>query len=158
MVITFTGDAFLYILRTLDNNFYEPDWSDCSDPNDPDKCVVYTWWKKKCNNKRKKAFGEAEACRSRFMYKHDIDANLYMMPKNECETGEHMCHKLATCTDKQQGYQCTCPEGYKGDGFECEDIDECGTNGHNCHANASCKESLFKQFDQLNPYEPNRRR
>ena len=45
------GDAFIYILRTLDNRYYEPDWSDCSDPNDPEKCVVYTWWKKKCKGK-----------------------------------------------------------------------------------------------------------
>ena len=48
------GDAFIYILRTLDNRYYEPDWSDCSDPNDPEKCVVYTWWKKKCKGKSSK--------------------------------------------------------------------------------------------------------
>ena len=126
-------------MRTLDDNYYEPEWSDCSDPNDPDKCVVYTWWRKKCNNKKKKANGEAKACRSRFLYKHDIEPNLYIVNNDECSTNEHTCHKNAICTDIVQGYKCACKSGFDGDGADCVDVDECVTGIHDCDQNATCK-------------------
>lgn len=131
------GDAFIYILRTLDNRYYEPDWSDCSNPNDPEKCVVYTWWKKKCKG-RKKANGEDVACRSRFLYKHDIEPNLYIVQKDECALGEHACHANAMCTDTTAGYQCTCKSGYEGNGKNCDDVNECDNGIHDCDNNATC--------------------
>ena len=32
---------------------------------------------------------------------------------NECITGEHNCHKYATCHDDLWGFHCTCNAGYK---------------------------------------------
>ena len=32
---------------------------------------------------------------------------------NECLTGEHNCHKYATCKDKLNGFVCECNENYK---------------------------------------------
>ena len=51
----------------------------------------------------------------------------------------HKCHTHAICTDKGDsisGYDCTCTDGYAGDGFECHDENECDTNMHDCDLNA----------------------
>ena len=88
---------------------------------------------------RKKANGEDVACRSRFLYKHDIEPNLYIVQKDECALGEHSCHEHAMCTDTTAGYQCTCKSGYEGDGKTCDDVNECATGVHDCDDNATCK-------------------
>jgi len=133
------GDAFIYILRTLDNKAHEPSWSDCTDPNDPDKCVVYTWWKKRCPNRKRSSNGEIDACRSRFLYKHDINPNLYSKTTNECAEGAHTCHKNAQCIQKSPGFSCKCLEGFEGDGQTCTDLNECTLGTSNCNKNAKCK-------------------
>eukprot|EP00494_Astrolonche_serrata_P022667 UN22924 len=53
---------------------------------------------------------------------------------NECL--ENPCDGNATCTDKDDGFDCLCTNGYKGDGFSCQDIDECLEN--QCHSDAIC--------------------
>ncbi len=88
---------------------------------------------------RKKANGEDVACRSRFLYKHDIEPNLYIVQKDECALEEHSCHEHAMCTDTRAGYQCTCKSGYEGDGKTCDDVNECATGVHDCDDNATCK-------------------
>ena len=89
------GDAFIYVLRTLDNKAYQPSWSDCSNKNDPEKCVVYTWWKKRCPNRKRSSNGEIDACRSRFLYKQGIGDHLYVPESNECAADQHTCDKNA---------------------------------------------------------------
>ena len=43
------------------------------------------------------------------------------------------CHTLATCTNKEKGYDCTCKTGFIGDGTtECKDIDECLQGEDDC--------------------------
>ena len=37
------------------------------------------------------------------------------------------------------GFECSCNDGYSGDGFTCSDSDECASNP--CDANASCANS-----------------
>ena len=67
--------------------------------------------------------------------------------------GHHECDLNALCSNNPGGYNCTCDEGYFGDGFECFDNDECGilpitntTSGidddqwgiNDCDRNAEC--------------------
>ncbi|XP_068705888.1 fibrillin-1-like isoform X1 [Montipora foliosa] len=56
---------------------------------------------------------------------------------NECSS-ENECHVNATCANTKGSYNCTCKEGYGGDGKNCSDIDECSSE-NNCHVNATCK-------------------
>ena len=39
---------------------------------------------------------------------------------NECDDGSNMCNENANCVDLVGSYKCTCMEGYRGTGFECE--------------------------------------
>ena len=38
---------------------------------------------------------------------------------DECILGEHTCHVNANCTDTDGSFNCTCREGYEGNGFNC---------------------------------------
>ena len=38
---------------------------------------------------------------------------------NECMRNIDNCHDNANCTDTIGSYECTCVEGYEGDGFNC---------------------------------------
>ncbi|VDN07984.1 unnamed protein product [Thelazia callipaeda] len=66
---------------------------------------------------------------------------------DECATGKHDCDEHAKCVDTDDGYICTCLEGYidespnqsKKPGRICrQQIDECAKGIHNCSANAIC--------------------
>jgi len=57
---------------------------------------------------------------------------------DECITGNHDCHQNANCTNTVGSHNCTCKEGFTGDGRQCSDIDECRDGSHDCHENATC--------------------
>jgi len=38
---------------------------------------------------------------------------------NECDLETHTCHSNANCTDTDGSFNCTCREGFEGDGFNC---------------------------------------
>ena len=38
---------------------------------------------------------------------------------NECELEIHPCSPNANCTDTDGSFNCTCMEGFEGDGFNC---------------------------------------
>ncbi|XP_078273024.1 signal peptide, CUB and EGF-like domain-containing protein 1 isoform X2 [Rhinoraja longicauda] len=44
---------------------------------------------------------------------------------DECTVGTDDCHIDAICQNTPKSYKCICKPGYKGDGKQCEDVDEC---------------------------------
>ncbi|TSM85990.1 Thrombospondin-4-B [Bagarius yarrelli] len=47
--------------------------------------------------------------------------------QTKCAPG--VCFQRSMCTETEEGVKCApCPEGYEGDGYKCEDIDECQFN------------------------------
>ena len=61
---------------------------------------------------------------------------------NECDLNKNQCHSLATCTNTNGSFECSCVIGYTGNGVECIDIDECGIGAHNCEWLATCANTL----------------
>uniref|UniRef100_A0A0N4ZX93 EGF-like domain-containing protein n=1 Tax=Parastrongyloides trichosuri TaxID=131310 RepID=A0A0N4ZX93_PARTI len=58
---------------------------------------------------------------------------------DECETGEHECHKAAYCTNKVGSYECHCPMDMTGDGIYCNAINPCyEVYGRNCSTHGTC--------------------
>ena len=52
---------------------------------------------------------------------------------NECVLGNlNHCYSGGNCTDTEGSYTCKCPDGYVGDGRDCDDIDECQNGNHDC--------------------------
>jgi proprotein convertase subtilisin/kexin type 5 len=47
------------------------------------------------------------------------------------------CHAQATCTNLAGTFNCTCVDGYTGDGVTCADIDECALGTHACDTSPS---------------------
>ena len=44
----------------------------------------------------------------------------------ECLLGSHDCHVNATCRDVPGSFECTCNEGFTGDGRDCQGYYTCG--------------------------------
>lgn len=72
---------------------------------------------------------------------------------NECRDGTDSCWRrtltktarggsltLTACVDTFRGFECTCPAGWAGDGFECTDIDECANGDAEC--DHDCRNTL----------------
>ena len=57
---------------------------------------------------------------------------------DECTENRHQCHVDATCNNTQGSYNCSCHEGYNGNGYNCTDIKECRINENDCDKNAIC--------------------
>uniref|UniRef100_A0A3Q2CDX1 Signal peptide, CUB domain, EGF-like 2 n=1 Tax=Cyprinodon variegatus TaxID=28743 RepID=A0A3Q2CDX1_CYPVA len=49
----------------------------------------------------------------------------FLLLNNPCAEGSDGCHIDAICQTTQDSYKCTCKGGFKGDGKQCDDIDEC---------------------------------
>ena len=50
----------------------------------------------------------------------------------------HECHSDSNCTNLDGSYNCTCLDGYEGDGYVCVDINECVRGLDMCDYNATC--------------------
>nr|XP_058951037.1 uncharacterized protein LOC131778640 [Pocillopora verrucosa] len=57
---------------------------------------------------------------------------------NECVRGIHKCSPDAFCNNTKGSYNCTCKNGFAGNGRECKDINECVRGIHKCSPDAFC--------------------
>ncbi|XP_078351521.1 polycystin family receptor for egg jelly-like isoform X1 [Oculina patagonica] len=62
--------------------------------------------------------------------------------EDECDNGRHNCSVNAQCYNTFGSFNCTCLQGYSGDGVHCPDLDECQTGTHDCDLNAQCGNSI----------------
>mgnify|MGYP002804427966 CR=1 FL=1 len=67
----------------------------------------------------------------------DGDARLV----DECKLQTDQCHQHAQCSDRKDGYVCSCQAGFTGDGKQCLDINECKL-GRQCVENSKCMNTL----------------
>ena len=99
-----------------------------------------------------------------------LSHHIFIQPAdiNECELETYPCHFNANCTDTEGSFNCTCNEGFEGNGFSCAgticiihihyyvhmyiyvclhtsefnmkftDIPECEREIDDCDANATC--------------------
>lgn len=44
---------------------------------------------------------------------------IFTLDDNECETGLSECDEHAECVNTLGSYECSCLDGFRGDGFEC---------------------------------------
>lgn len=58
---------------------------------------------------------------------------------DECTLNTAGCHEtLAVCKNTIGSSQCSCKQGYTGNGVFCVDVDECLVNNGNCSMNGTC--------------------
>ena len=50
----------------------------------------------------------------------------------------HECHAVVSCHNSYSAYNCSCNDGFEGDGFYCTNVDECALELDTCHQNATC--------------------
>jgi len=62
---------------------------------------------------------------------------------NECTDGTHNCDGNATCTDTENGYDCTCNPGFSGDGFACAPNPSGPCDSDPCLNGGVCTEGEF---------------
>ena len=76
----------------------------------------------------------------------DVDGAMGCVNIDECEaevvrTTGHTCDENATCVDNTGSYDCSCNDGWSGDGHTCANVNECENNTHSCDPNASCTDN-----------------
>ena len=65
----------------------------------------------------------------------------YYTDMDECLEGIHDCNPHAYCTNDDGGYNCTCVNGYSGNGFTCgEDMNEMSYSIKNLHSLSECSD------------------
>ncbi|XP_056443681.1 signal peptide, CUB and EGF-like domain-containing protein 1 [Gadus chalcogrammus] len=54
-----------------------------------------------------------------------VMGNVGVADADECSEATDDCHIDALCQNTPRSFKCICKPGYKGDGKQCEDMDEC---------------------------------
>ena len=72
-----------------------------------------------------------------------LDNSPLCVDVDECTEDIHNCSTYkgqanSICTNTIGGFQCTCTQGWQGDGFYCSDVNEC-VNGSVCGSNQICR-------------------
>ena len=57
-----------------------------------------------------------------FCMKYSISISFVLPDIDECLSGNHACDVTANCTNIDGSHNCTCKEGYTGDGQSCQGI------------------------------------
>ena len=104
---------------------------DCVNTEGNYTCVCKPGWRKKSN------FTSAtlERCHL-FTSPLCVDVDECAEEIHNCSTYEGQAN--AICTNTNGSFQCSCLQGWEGDGFYCSDIDEC-VNGSVCGTNQVCR-------------------
>ena len=64
--------------------------------------------------------------------------------------GDNLCSKYANCTNIAGSYECTCTEGYDGNGITCYDVDECLDKDRCQHGQICVNEDGGHRCDPVN--------
>eukprot|EP00820_Chromera_velia_P025845 Cvel_10019.t1-p1 / transcript=Cvel_10019.t1 / gene=Cvel_10019 / organism=Chromera_velia_CCMP2878 / gene_product=Fibrillin-1, putative / transcript_product=Fibrillin-1, putative / location=Cvel_scaffold594:59498-77940(+) / protein_length=2898 / sequence_SO=supercontig / SO=protein_coding / is_pseudo=false len=70
---------------------------------------------------------------------------------DECSLNTHDCNQNATSNDNIGSFECTCNDGWTGDGLSCSDVDECSVPSHNCDQDATCSNTIGSFICACNP-------
>ncbi|PFX16148.1 Fibrillin-2, partial [Stylophora pistillata] len=61
---------------------------------------------------------------------------------DECADRAQDCDVNAKCNNTFRSYNCTCKDGFDGNGTKWADLDECADRTHDCNVNAECNNTL----------------
>ena len=68
---------------------------------------------------------------------------LYCTDTDECASNSaNNCSSNALCINTMGSYNCSCKNGFSGDGYTCSDDHECNLRTHNCSVNADCTNTV----------------
>ena len=70
---------------------------------------------------------------------------------NECELDMHTCNSNANCTDTEGSFNCTCGEGFEGNGFNCTGTRCILHKHHYIHAHCICMHMKSIQSIKMKP-------
>ena len=54
-----------------------------------------------------------------------MDTILGCVDVDECTMGLSVCDLYADCSNNQGSYECTCIDGFRGNGRQCINVDDC---------------------------------
>ncbi|XP_028416064.1 IgGFc-binding protein-like, partial [Dendronephthya gigantea] len=92
------------------------------------------------NNRIDKYLKTSSEKQGNFTYHVTINDLIIAYDHDECCAGT-FCHVNSTCANSLGSFNCSCNEGFAGNGTYCEDVNECLMSNY-CHENATCKNKI----------------